>query len=1089
MTRHLMHYINQTLTLAVLASASFLTAGLGCSNSPNAPAGGGGTGGPTDDANTPTNNASGYNGSLSGKVSDQQSTRASTMDPSAAQEVPPDIDTPNTGVEFLDLDGGRLLDENGAPIPAVPLNPDGSFTAEGLPVGVDFTICVDIGNDGSCDVQGSVKIPNDDPNDPGTGRVDGAQIDPLTTVVLAKLHALLDERGIDAADLPVSPVALVTRIVDAYIHLFEESGIDAQIALQDISNLSDEQLAALFDEMIPSLAQSGMLAFRGNLGLVNSTDVQAAALAVAEVFLQAGFPIADGPDLLDLSSLSALPNIEITTPSELFRQGDPFTEDFSAVNDEIPVAQALFEGGREPTVYVNTVAEPNRNFSDEEEGAQDAPGPHLPMINDFLLLEMARLQLEGRHVTLSELRDLLTNLEDGIGARLTYFVFNPTVFGPPATVFETQDGAGKPVRIEELFGRMAADGFQGMTPEDFERRDAELRSMLQELLSGTVQPSLETMAGAFMADRVGAIDELAAMIREARVHLPFSRTGPSAFFVVADGDPFRSDATVSPVTVDADVSVNGTVSSVVYNASGTGKYYLMFTEGTEGEGIVGLMVREAGRMLHGPSGPVRLNMHDEAIFASVNGLPFIDFVSDSGNFFPGVNVSVVNSSFVPAPEDPNMPAPTAEGPSGPNQQLFVLASAPGPGAEPIHVEYDTATGVATYNPAGRFLLQFMPETQDTGMFMLFNESTGRPAGQEDPANFFAALPPPPPDGMFPPPDGMLPPPDGTLPPPGGMFPPPDGTLPPPDGTLPPPDGMFPPPDGTIPPPDNSVPPSNGETPPGQDVPEDSGIPTEEVVVETTDPLSVTDPTVIDAQPPVGDGTTGGEPISGPMPPPSLILVSMDNIVGLPIARQEFTHVFGAEAPNPRYNAEGDPYFDDINGNGVQDSDEPTSPFRPTLFKADDWRSTDIRMYYRRADNNGSVTFEEVAFDSQTPQTRDGVALVSRNFLPRLNAFRFGRPNSALNLLTAFLPPEFFDGTHALSGDTAFDVYGAIAVINLMMDQEHNVQAIVDVDGPGPQPSQSMVIDAHLFVPPIGDPFMLLLKGFAARSQALDPVNN
>jgi hypothetical protein len=132
-----------------------------------------------------------------------------------------------------------------------------------------------------------------------------------------------------------------------------------------------------------------------------------------------------------------------------------------------------------------------------------------------------------------------------------------------------------------------------------------------------------------------------------------------------------------------------------------------------------------------------------------------------------------------------------------------------------------------------------------------------------------------------------------------------------------------------------------------------------------------------------------------------------------------------------------------------------------------------------------VTFEDVAFESETPLTRDGVALIPRNYLARLNAFRFGRPNTAMNLLTAFLPPEFFDGTHGFTTETELDIFGAVAVINLMMDQVLNVEAQVDIDGFGPLPAQRMRMDAHLFVPPIGDPFVLLIRGFELRSTSPD----
>ncbi|MEK7756180.1 MAG: hypothetical protein AAB385_03105, partial [Planctomycetota bacterium] len=101
--------------MAIVALASVLAVGIGCNNSANPP---GGAGGESNGGNTPLNNASGYNGSLSGKVADQQTTRASTVDASTAQEVPPNFDTQNAIVDFRDVAGGRLVDERGNVIPA-----------------------------------------------------------------------------------------------------------------------------------------------------------------------------------------------------------------------------------------------------------------------------------------------------------------------------------------------------------------------------------------------------------------------------------------------------------------------------------------------------------------------------------------------------------------------------------------------------------------------------------------------------------------------------------------------------------------------------------------------------------------------------------------------------------------------------------------------------------------------------------------------------------------------------------------------------------------------------------------------------------
>ena len=118
-------------------------------------------------------------------------------------------------------------------------------------------------------------------------------------------------------------------------------------------------------------------------------------------------------------------------------------------------------------------------------------------------------------------------------------------------------------------------------------------------------------------------------------------------------------------------------------------------------------------------------------------------------------------------------------------------------------------------------------------------------------------------------------------------------------------------------------------------------------------------------------------------------------------------------------------------------------------------------------------------------TTDGVELFARSFVARLNAYRFGRPITAMNLLTAFLPPDFFDGTHGLTSETSLNVFGAVAILNLMMDQVHNVEANVDVDGTGPLAAQDTLIDAHIFIAPIGDPFVLLMDGFRSQSTIVE----
>jgi len=1132
----------------------------GCgTGGPGAP--GGGTGG--DGGNVLLNDALSYQGSLSGKTTEVRTTRESLESAEATQEAPLQFDVENTCVRVKDLVGGDLLDANGNVIGEIPLNPDGSFSLAGLPVGVDFTVCIDIGKDGTCELESCVNIPADDGGE--VGDLGGVQVDPLTTMVLAKLRKLIEERGIDPRDLPISPVAVVARIVNAYTHLFEESGIEQEISFDDIEAVARTELARLFDEFLPAGARTGMQIVEGNLDAAVAADAEALAMSAAKVFLRAGFPIADGPGELDLSSLAELDGVTVVKGADLFDPpdspdgtGEPgdgpldlpegdlnaLLEDFPGelpfdpgdypdgvpedvladlppdvlqnlqeFSDELfgnlldqlpdelldglvfePAGVSIAEFGPPPdmTFYITDVWEPDRNFAaaeSEKEGEDDVLPPS-PVLNDHLLLRMAALQLEGRVISLSDLHRLLTDLDEGLGARLTYFIHDPTYFGPPLDVFETADGKGLAISLGRLFDRLFEEGFGDLVAEAFEQRERELRQFLSELLGDTLAPTFERLFAGFVRDRVESIDVLAQAIREARAHLPFNSTGASTFYVVADGDPFRTDQVVSAVTVNAEVTPDGDVLSINYDPTGNGKFYLGFTGGTEERGRVELLIRETGRFLHGRRGPVRVSLYNSELFAPVNGQPFADFVSETGVFYPGVPVTVISGEFRPEPVSPET---TGREAPGPNQQIFVLATGPGPDAEPVRVDYDPATGVATYNPGGRNLLMFLPESQEAGEFALFNEDTGRPAGQDDPTNFFG--PPPerpddfedqfndrPPDGEFPPPpDGEFPPPpDGEFPPPpDGEFPPPppDGEFPPPpDGEQPPPpDGEQPPP----PPPDNEVPPAEDDGMTGDPPPEGTPPNPDEVIGEPP-PGDVGD-----VPPPPDGGVRPEPPLGGGFGAPEFIRVLASEVVGIELRAERFTHVFGTEVPNERYNPDNDPYFDDVNGNGLHDAGEPTAPFRPTLFNPDDWRSTDIRLYYRRADNGQSVTFEEVAFDRETPQTFDGVGLVARSFLPRPNAYRFGRPNTAINLLTAFVPPEFFDGTHSLNADTQVDIFSAVAIINLAMDQVFNVEADVDIDGRGPLPTTRMLTDAHLFVVPIGDPFQLLLEGFRQRSVVAD----
>lgn len=1112
----------------------------GCGGAPAGGNGGSGTGGSgtgggsSIDGDSNVVGAKSFNGVLSGSVSGESSTRES-LDAAgeASQQAVPELENTNDIlVEFYDLDGEPLLDPNGDPIESTGVETDGTFTADGLPVGVDFTVQIDLEGDGASELSQIVQIPADETGE--NGEISDVVVDPLTTLVVAKLRQMFEEAGIDTTQLDISPTAIVRRVVDAFIHLFEESGIDERITVEDLQALSPELLDALFEKLLPAAVRTGIETVRGNLRLSGAAEIESVVKGAAEVFLRGGFPIVDPPGGIDLSFLGDLPDVEVKSILDVRPPDERVIEtaQFEGLNlDGTPIEDLLGDGtiedllgdgsiqdilgdgtipgdlggpppdgtlpetvfpppgGPAPVVYVSTVSEPDLNFIAMDDDAP-AGGTHLPFLNEGLLVRMAQLHLEHRTITLRNLHRILTDPEVGFGARLAYHPPGFHEMGPPPMVFESADGAGVERDVQRVIGDLLQAGAADPNAsfEDMEARTTLIRQKMRELLSGTSAPTIERMLGSILSDRIETADQLFGFIRKARSHLPFNRSGSSTFFVLADGDQFNPDTpTVNAVTVDVQFDDDTRPVAVTYNGSGTGAYYLEFTHETDRTGRVQLLVRETGRRLHGPRGePVWVSIQDGTLFQPVNGEAFADFVSTSGTFWPGVAISVADSSFrFDAPEGEG----GEEGGRGPSMQLFVLSTEPGRDGTPVRVDYDVATGAYSYNPtSGRFYMAFVPETQVDGTFGLYDVDRGFMLSVNDlTADRFIQAPPQNMPGPFQPPDGQLPPPDGQLPPPDGTLPPPDGTLPPPDGTLPPPDGTTPPPDGTQPPPDDTQPPA--EPPAPQEIPGDPAPPPD----GTAPPPDGTEPPPPDGtQPPPPDGSAPPPPDGGlmpgePGPPPvfEMALVNPSQVVGLTIQPEFFTQIFGTEVPNARFAADANPYYDDLNANGVEDAGEPTLDFRPILFNAEDWRSTDIARYYRRA-SGGSVIMDEVKFDSETPQTSDGETLVPRNLLPRLNALRFGRPNTAINLLTTFLPPEFFDGTHALNADTPVGIFQAIAMINLAMDQVLNVEAQVDIDGDGPLEARMMLLDSELFVPPIGDPFVLLLEGFSRLSKQQAP---
>ncbi len=49
-------------------------------------------------------------------------------------------------------------------------------------------------------------------------------------------------------------------------------------------------------------------------------------------------------------------------------------------------------------------------------------------------------------------------------------------------------------------------------------------------------------------------------------------------------------------------------------------------------------------------------------------------------------------------------------------------------------------------------------------------------------------------------------------------------------------------------------------------------------------------------------------------------------------------------------------------------------------------------------------------------------------------------------------------------------------------QPMSVEAVIDIDGSGPDQADRMLIDAHIFVLPLGDPLVLLLEEYEVPAE-------
>ena len=923
-------------------------AGCGAEVTPGGPGdttGGGGTTG-----------AISFSGSVAGTVSKSisSSDSASTVPPASwspkvfgkKAKIRPAAAASTGTITFKDLDGNPLKDAQGNEYPPVSVNADGTFEAEGLPVGIDFIIEVDLDGDGEADLTHIVSIPKD--QDGQSGSIEGIDVNPLTTMAVGKLLSIIESKGVTASDLDFSPAAIIKQMIDAFSALFEAMGIDSTLTADQIMASTIEALAEAFDRLVPDNIKAAMDMATSQLDIAGAETAEEVVLAVIPALLRAGICVADEPGGTELDSIAAMANVEVLTWAELW--GPPTAGEES--NKPPPEPEG---SGEENRIFKSTVVEVDRNFATwKEEGGH---GPNVGLVvHKHALERMAGLEMEGKTLSLRNLRTLATDLERGMGMRLSYGIpmpppppgepFDP---GPPTMIFQSEDQRGVEVDIQAMEEQIRSIMDQGSFNYDQRAsQEAAVRAILKDILGGTKVPEMEQLFGGIVSDEPVTIESLSVTIRNARSHLPFNWSGDAKMYVLADHDRWRNDDAAA-VTVDIEFDQDGQLSKVTYDPEGQGAHYLRCWGDSQWGYITEVIVASTGRMVHDKTGrPVQGFLDNQSIFGDVthpttgSQVSFLEAFSETGEFWPiEPALSVSNPWFNPEQEpDPNTNPPTL--------QMHVLVTQPGPDGEVVTVSVADNDSVVRDESGNYALDMFWEGPPVNGMMAVLTDTrTGQRLRR---------------------------------------------------------------------------------TIDGRD---------EEFRVLPQD------------------------------------------IVGLEVTPELHTQIFDIDVANPMYNPEGDPWYDDVNENGQWDAGELTFSWKEQLWNSGDWRSTNVEVYYRRSDNDQSVRQRDVDFSSETPRTFTGVALVPRNFKRRNNAFTFGRPNSAISLLTAFLSNDFFDGTHKLNGDTRVSAFGALAIMNLIFDARlYNLEAyIVDYGPDGARPAELQIVEAWPWTPPLDDPVMLVVKGF------------
>ena len=493
--------------------------------------GGGGGGGSSSSSST--------TGSISGSVSLTGSNATSFSEGQSSLMAPPPALKSNVGelaygsaplvpkdstgfvrVAFYDLGGNRLFH--------LYTDEIGRFIASGLPKGEPMMVVVE--KDG-LNLVHFVTIPN---NSSGLTQV---QIDPLTSLVAAKIRKMYLDRGIDFNDaISVNPAAIARQVQLALYGIREAFDVELQIEFDEL-HMAINNNADLFDSKVPKslldAVGNSMAAAAATIDLQNAAPEEM-TLAVAKKLYYLNFALLLA---MDGNTDAALLTWVLNLPSAAKLSGIDFQSPYS---------------GSGPCLVFNPFVEPDRNDPDWS----DIGGIDGPVFRDSDLAVMANAMATGKRYTLDDLHKIF--------------------FRSAGAGFMMTEGG----HFGDIYGAFVLTGTNSaeMVPFDGDEPDFSQANPIEPPFDYTFDE---------LIGEVPNLEELRQDLFHRRTHLDWNPTGCSHDYVVCKDDQYwqTSGKTINPVKVNISITRDGEggITAGTVTEAADGQYYLGFTHATEGD--------------------------------------------------------------------------------------------------------------------------------------------------------------------------------------------------------------------------------------------------------------------------------------------------------------------------------------------------------------------------------------------------------------------------------------------------------------------------------------------------------------------------